>query len=179
MPCVFLSSLLQGIAYHGAASDIWSCGIILFALLVGRLPFDDENIRLLLQKVKLGKFIMPRDMSIEAKDLISRMVVVDPEKRITVRTPPRRHSRPVLVFLADFNIVLLQMSEILVHPFFNGPVHFGTGKRVAHVEPPTLDEIARPVASERDIEKDILKNLRTLWHGAPEEDIIQALLSEE
>ena len=71
------------------------------------------------------------------------------------------------------------MPDILAHPFFNMPVNFGSGKRVAHVEPPTLDEIARPVASERDIEKDILKNLRTLWHGAPEKDIVKALLSDE
>lgn len=91
-------------AYHGAASDIWSCGIILFALLTGRLPFDDENIRILLQKVRLGKFIMPADMPALAKDLISKMLVVDPEKRITVRLPSLRLDVPqtsLLIFSAS------------------------------------------------------------------------------
>jgi len=72
-------------SYHGAASDIWSCGVILFALLTGRLPFDDENIRVLLQKVKNGRFSIPADLPADAKDLITRMLVVDPERRITVR----------------------------------------------------------------------------------------------
>jgi len=71
-------------SYHGAASDIWSCGVILFALLTGRLPFDDENIRVLLQKVKNGRYTVPADLPGDAKDLIDRMLVVDPEKRITV-----------------------------------------------------------------------------------------------
>ena len=71
-------------SYHGAASDIWSCGVILFALLTGRLPFDDENIRVLLQKVKNGRFSMPADLPNDAKDLITRMLVVDPERRISV-----------------------------------------------------------------------------------------------
>jgi serine/threonine protein kinase len=75
----------QGMSYHGAASDIWSCGVILFALLTGRLPFDDENIRVLLQKVKNGRFAIPADLPADAKDLITRMLVVDPERRITVR----------------------------------------------------------------------------------------------
>lgn len=70
--------------YHGSSSDIWSCGIILFALLTGRLPFDDENIRNLLAKVKLGRFNMPSELPAEAKDLIRRMLDVDPAKRITV-----------------------------------------------------------------------------------------------
>mgnify|MGYP004724338585 CR=1 FL=1 len=72
-------------SYHGAASDIWSCGVILFALLTGRLPFDDENVRVLLQKVKNGRFSIPADLPADAQDLITRMLVVDPERRITVR----------------------------------------------------------------------------------------------
>lgn len=76
----------QGLNYHGASSDIWSCGIILFALLTGRLPFDDENIRTLLAKVKAGKFTMPSELPTDAQDLIRRMLEVDPKLRITVRT---------------------------------------------------------------------------------------------
>ena len=71
--------------YDGSSSDIWSCGIILYALLTGHLPFDDENIRQLLSKVKAGKFYMPADISPGARDLISRMLTVNPRRRITVR----------------------------------------------------------------------------------------------
>lgn len=72
--------------YDGSSSDIWSCGIILYALLTGHLPFDDENIRQLLSKVKAGKFYMPTDISLGARDLISRMLTVNPKRRITVCT---------------------------------------------------------------------------------------------
>eukprot|EP01083_Nonionella_stella_P302734 1045029_1 len=69
--------IVAGLNYHGSSSDIWSCGIILFALLTGRLPFDDDNIRTLLAKVKVGKFNMPQELPSEAKDLIRRMLEVD------------------------------------------------------------------------------------------------------
>jgi serine/threonine protein kinase len=54
--------------------------------LTGRLPFDDENIRNLLQKVKNGRFTIPADLPADARDLIARMLVVHPERRITVRS---------------------------------------------------------------------------------------------
>ncbi len=77
--------IIKGIKYDGPAADIWSCGVILYALLTGNLPFDDENIRRLLSKVKAGMYFIPDHVSPIAKDLIKRMLIIDPEKRITVR----------------------------------------------------------------------------------------------
>ncbi|KAF9134406.1 hypothetical protein BGW39_007158 [Mortierella sp. 14UC] len=77
--------VVTGLKYDGSSSDIWSCGIILYALLTGHLPFDDENIRQLLSKVKAGKFHMPTDISPSARDLISRMLTVNPKRRITMQ----------------------------------------------------------------------------------------------
>ncbi|KAF9082551.1 hypothetical protein BGX23_012342 [Mortierella sp. AD031] len=77
--------VVTGMKYDGSSSDIWSCGIILYALLTGHLPFEDENIRQLLSKVKAGKFYMPTDISASARDLISRMLTVNPRRRITMQ----------------------------------------------------------------------------------------------
>lgn len=71
------------------------------------------------------------------------------------------------------------MPEILKHDFFQRKQDTDSGRRIAFVEPPRLEEIARPVRSERDIDRDILRNLRTLWNGAPERVVIDSLLSPE
>jgi serine/threonine protein kinase len=76
--------IVAGINYHGSSSDIWSCGVILFALLTGRLPFDDENVSDLLTKVRIGVFNMPSDISGAVQNLIRGMLTVDPTKRLTV-----------------------------------------------------------------------------------------------
>lgn len=76
--------IVAGKTYHGSPSDVWSCGVILFALLTGHLPFDDPNIRHLLMKVQTGKFHMPSNLSNEAKDLIWSMLRVNPNERIKI-----------------------------------------------------------------------------------------------
>lgn len=75
--------VIRGIPYDGRMADIWSCGVILFALLAGRLPFNDPAIRNLLSKVKAGQYVMP-NFPPEIQDLISRMLTVDVNQRINI-----------------------------------------------------------------------------------------------
>ena len=141
--------VIEGQAYNGSSSDIWSCGVILFALLAGRLPFDDEDLHTLLEKVKIGSYDMPQTIDKRAQDLITRMLEKDVCKRITV-------------------------EQILVHPFFT--LH---PPKSPMLVPPSLDTIARPIEHHSAIDQDILANLRTLWHGTPEEEIIRKLTNGE
>ncbi|XP_077444614.1 serine/threonine-protein kinase BRSK2-like isoform X7 [Stigmatopora argus] len=76
--------VIRGEKYDGRKADAWSCGVILFALLVGALPFDDDNLRNLLEKVKLGIFHMPHFIPPECQNLLKGMIEVDASKRLTL-----------------------------------------------------------------------------------------------
>ncbi|KAJ8271428.1 hypothetical protein COCON_G00102870 [Conger conger] len=76
--------VIRGEKYDGRKADVWSCGVILFALLVGALPFDDDNLRNLLEKVKLGVFHMPHFIPPDCQSLLRGMIEVDAGKRLTL-----------------------------------------------------------------------------------------------
>ncbi|XP_057443557.1 SNF1-related protein kinase catalytic subunit alpha KIN10 [Lotus japonicus] len=76
--------LISGKLYAGPEVDVWSCGVMLYAILCGTYPFDDENIPNLYKKIKSGIYTLPSHLSPSASDLISRMLEVDPVKRITI-----------------------------------------------------------------------------------------------
>lgn len=78
--------VISGKLYAGPEVDIWSCGVILYALLCGTLPFDDEHVPTLFRKIKGGAFSIPAHLEKSpVKSLIKHMLQVDPMKRASVR----------------------------------------------------------------------------------------------
>ncbi|KAG6820295.1 hypothetical protein H0H93_002733 [Arthromyces matolae] len=138
--------IVNGQPYTGNATDIWSCGVILYALLTGRLPFDDKNVRVLLSKVKSGKYDMPAWIDPLARDLLEKMLVVDVHSRIT-------------------------MPDILAHPWFTLSSSPGSAPTPEQIEtdlaitqlPPSPSTLARPIPSPSLIDPELLASLRVIW----------------
>ncbi|XP_066472268.1 maternal embryonic leucine zipper kinase [Tiliqua scincoides] len=84
-PAYAAPELIQGKAYIGSEADIWSMGVLLYALLCGFLPFDDDNVMVLYRKIVRGKYEIPKWLSPGSVLLLQQMLQVDPKKRITVK----------------------------------------------------------------------------------------------
>ncbi|ORX85461.1 Pkinase-domain-containing protein [Anaeromyces robustus] len=87
-PCYAAPELVINDNYIGEAADIWSCGIILYAMLCGYLPFDDdpnnpdgENLDLLYKYILESQLTFPEYVSEDAQELVCGMLIPDPEKR--------------------------------------------------------------------------------------------------
>ena len=78
--------MILGMKYDGIMTDIWSCGIILYAMMFGCLPFDDTEEELLYKKIIKGKYEFPDDINVskEAKNLINSILVVNPKYRANI-----------------------------------------------------------------------------------------------
>ncbi|WRX26918.1 Protein kinase domain - like 10 [Theobroma cacao] len=83
-PAYVAPEVLRKKGYDGAKADIWSCGVILFVLLTGYLPFQAENVMKMYRKVFKAEYEFPPWISNDARRLISKLLVADPEKRITI-----------------------------------------------------------------------------------------------
>ncbi|CAN4091217.1 unnamed protein product [Withania somnifera] len=67
--------------YDGAKADAWSCGVILFVFLVGRLPFDDRNLPNMYKAIHRREFLFPDWVSKPARRIINRLLDPNPETR--------------------------------------------------------------------------------------------------
>ena len=76
--------MIRGKKYNGAKVDIWSSGIVLYAMLCGFLPFEDPDTEKLYLKIIEGNFDYPTFLSKEAIDIISHILNVNPDKRYNI-----------------------------------------------------------------------------------------------
>ena len=83
-PCYAAPEMIAGKKYVGLNVDIWSCGVILFALLCGYLPFEDPNTSHLYKKILSGDYHIPKWVGPEARDLIKKILSTDPNRRFTI-----------------------------------------------------------------------------------------------
>ncbi|KAG2022382.1 CAMK/CAMK1 protein kinase [Coprinopsis cinerea AmutBmut pab1-1] len=156
--------VIRGGVYAGPEIDVWSSGVILYVMLCGRLPFEDDDVQMLFHKISQGQFHCPSYLSKDAQSLINSMLVVDPVKRATT-------------------------TDIMNHPFFKvdlpryltplppppGPV---LGMLTTLVAPPKqldyeiIDGLGR-------IEEDVVEQLAARMIGVSKDDIWECLRRDD
>ncbi|XP_034500748.1 serine/threonine-protein kinase BRSK2 [Ailuropoda melanoleuca] len=141
--------VIRGEKYDGRKADVWSCGVILFALLVGALPFDDDNLRQLLEKVKRGVFHMPHFIPPDCQSLLRGMIEVDAARRLT-------------------------LEHIQKHIWYIG----GKNEPEPEQPIPRKVQI-RSLPSLEDIDPDVLDSMHSLGCFRDRNKLLQDLLSEE
>ncbi|XP_031330054.1 serine/threonine-protein kinase BRSK2 isoform X2 [Photinus pyralis] len=106
--------VIRGEKYDGRRADVWSCGVILYALLVGALPFDDDNLRQLLEKVKRGVFHIPHFVPPDCQSLLRGMIEVNPDKRLTL-TEINKHQWVTAGGKGELELELPMMEVVQTH----------------------------------------------------------------
>ncbi|XP_054733529.1 serine/threonine-protein kinase BRSK2 [Anastrepha obliqua] len=140
--------VIRGEKYDGRKADVWSCGVILYALLVGALPFDDDNLRQLLEKVKRGVFHIPHFVPPDCQSLLRGMIEVNPDRRLT-------------------------LSEINRHPWVTAG-----GKGELELELPMMEVVqTHVIPSASAVDPDVLNAICSLGCFKEKEKLIQELLS--
>ena len=109
-PCYAAPEMIAGKKYVGPLADIWSLGVILFALVCGYLPFEDQNTSVLYKKILSGEYKTAKWISAEVSDLIRNILETDPAKRYNV-SDIRKHAWYKQVSDADIPTDVLSDEE--------------------------------------------------------------------
>eukprot|EP00927_Polykrikos_kofoidii_P066735 TRINITY_DN62297_c0_g1_i1.p1 TRINITY_DN62297_c0_g1~~TRINITY_DN62297_c0_g1_i1.p1 ORF type:complete len:1471 (+),score=206.66 TRINITY_DN62297_c0_g1_i1:72-4415(+) len=83
-PSYIAPEILLEAGYDGEPVDVWSAGIVLYAMLSGRVPFKGDSLLDLKRRILRGKFHVPSMVSQDASALLQAVIVVDPNRRLSV-----------------------------------------------------------------------------------------------
>jgi serine/threonine-protein kinase HSL1 (negative regulator of Swe1 kinase) len=145
--------LLSGKKYMGDKADIWSMGVILYAMLAACLPFDDPDLSAMMEEVKRGQYDMPEFLSLEAKDLIRRILQINPDRRISMKEMWRHPLVQKFDYMDDYQPENKQPADVRKE-FRYTPL--------------------RP----EEIDSQLVRQLQSLWHMFSEQDLRAALMSD-
>ncbi|KAM0521180.1 hypothetical protein ACHAPE_002655 [Trichoderma viride] len=146
--------LLKNRQYRGDRADIWSMGVILYAMLSATLPFDDPDLRVMMGKTKKGQYEMPKFLSPEAENLIRRMLQVNPDHRIT-------------------------MKQIWQHPLIQRYNYLDDFGQNTGQPPDTRKGFQYTPILQQQIDPQLLRQLRSLWHMFSDDDLEMKLSCKE
>ncbi|KAI9788843.1 MAG: hypothetical protein M1816_006507 [Peltula sp. TS41687] len=157
-PSYAAPEIINGELYRGDTADIWSCGVILYAFLGGDLPFAADDVQEVLVLVKRGRYRMPKHLSKDAKDLIWWLLQLSPKDRIKIHQ--------------IWQHTLIRKYDIVEHD--DGTLEQYAGPS----QLPIITNYVRP-RSVADIDREIFRNLHTLWHTEEPELLAHQLMNEE
>ncbi|CAI2368560.1 unnamed protein product [Moneuplotes crassus] len=83
-PCYAAPEMIAGQSYHGDKVDVWSVGIVLYAMVCGYLPFEDPVTKKLYKKILSADYKIPKYVSSSVRDLITKILNTNPDERYTI-----------------------------------------------------------------------------------------------
>ncbi|KKA30688.1 hypothetical protein TD95_004633 [Thielaviopsis punctulata] len=140
--------------YNGCKSDIWSMGVILYAMLCAFLPFNGNTQQEVIARVRDGGYTIPSHLSPEARDFIRRIIVPNPDDRIS-------------------------MEEMYRHPLITKYAKYDNIDPRTGQPPEVGESISPRPLRANEIDSGIFRQLHTLWYKYTPEEMVMLLTSTE